>query len=103
MANTNRRIDPLPEEFRWEEEAADFWDRHRITGYGEFLGPVELEAEMQIWHFGIEVDEESLPALRDTAKKQQKPVKQLASEILKQKLRADGVSGRMYLIPRGVD
>lgn len=88
MRNTNRRIDPLPEEFRSDEEAADFWDKHSITDYEEFLEPVELEADIQRRHFEIEVDEESFLALRDTAKKQQKPVKQLASEILKQKLRA---------------
>jgi hypothetical protein len=33
------------------------------------------------------VDEESFIALRETAKKEQKRVRQLASEILKQKLR----------------
>jgi len=37
-------------------------------------------------HFEIEVDEESFLALRSCAKKQHKPVKQLASEILRQKL-----------------
>jgi hypothetical protein len=88
MRNTDRRIDPLPEEFRSDEEAADFWDRHSITDYEEFLEPVELEAEIRRRHFEIEVDEESFLALRDTAQKQQKPVKQLASEILKQNLRA---------------
>jgi len=86
MRNTNRRIDPLPDEFRSDEEAADFWDRHSITDYEEFLEPVELEADLQRRHFEIEVDEESFRALRDTAQKQQKPVKELASEILKQKL-----------------
>jgi len=86
MRSTNRRIDPLPDEFRSDEEAADFWDRHSITDYEEFLEPVELEADIQRRHFEIEVDEESFRALRDTAQKQQKPVKELASEILKQKL-----------------
>ncbi len=88
MRNTNRRIGPLPEEFRSDEEAADFWDRHSITDYEEFLEPVEFEADIQRRHFEIEVDEESFLALRDSARKQRKPVKQLASEILKQKLRA---------------
>ena len=86
MRSTNRRIDPLPDEFRSDEEAADFWDRHSITDYEEFLEPVELEADIQRRHFEIEVDEESFRALRDAAQKQQKPVKELASEILKQKL-----------------
>ena len=86
MRNINKKVDPLPEEFGSPEEAAQFWDTHSITDYEEFLEPVDLEADLQRRHFEIEVDEESFLALRDTAKKQQKPVKQLASEILKQKL-----------------
>jgi len=88
MRNIKREIDPLPDEFRSVEEAAQFWDTHSITDYEEFLEPVDLEADIQRRHFEIEVDEESFLALRNTAKKQQKPVKQLASEILKQKLTA---------------
>jgi hypothetical protein len=56
MRNPNRRIEPLPEEFRSDEEAADFWDKHSITDYEEFLEPVELEADIQRRHFEIEVD-----------------------------------------------
>jgi hypothetical protein len=86
MRNTNRKTDPLPEEFKSPDEAAEFWDTHSITDYEEFLEPATLETDIQRRHFEIEVDEESFLALRDTAKKQQKPVKQLASEILKQRL-----------------
>lgn len=86
MRNTDKKIDPLPEEFASLEEAARFWDTHSITDYEEFLEPAELEADIQRRHFEIEVDEESFLALRETARKQPKPVKQIASEILKQKL-----------------
>jgi hypothetical protein len=88
MRNTDKHIDPLPDEFRSLEEAAQFWDTHSITDYEESLEPVDLEADIKRRHFEIEVDEESFLALRDTAKKQQKPVKQLVSEILKQRLTA---------------
>ena len=88
MRNTNRHLDPLPEEFHSAEEAAEFWERHSVTDYEEFLEPVALDVDLQRRHFEIEVDEESFRALRETARKEQKPVKQLASEILKQKLRA---------------
>lgn len=86
MQNSDRQIDPLPEEFRSYQEAADFWDTHSITDYEEFLDPVDLDVDIRRRHFEIEVDEESFLALRETAKKQQKPVKQLASEILKRRL-----------------
>jgi hypothetical protein len=88
MRSTNRPVDPLPEEFRSPEEAAEFWDTHSITDYEEFLEPVALDVDIRRRHFEIEVDEESFLALHETAEKEQKPVKQLASEILKQRLRA---------------
>jgi hypothetical protein len=86
MVDTDRPIGWLPDEFRSLEEAVKFWDTHSITDYEEFLEPVDLDVDIQRRHFEIEVDEESFLALRETAKKEQKPVKQLASEILKQKL-----------------
>jgi hypothetical protein len=89
MRSTDKHIDPLPDEFRSYEEAADFWDTHSITDYEEFLEPVDLDVDIQRRHFEIEVDEESFLALRETARKEQKPVKQLASEILKQRLDAN--------------
>ena len=88
MPDTDKQVDPLPNEFRSEEEAAEFWDTHSITDYEEFLEPVGLEVDLKRRHFEVEVDEESFLALRDSARKLQKPVKQLASEILKEKLAA---------------
>jgi len=88
MSHTDSQVDPLPDEFKSEDEAAEFWDTHSITDYEEFLEPVDLEVDLTRRHFEIEVDQESFLALRDYARKLQKPVKQLASEILKQKLEA---------------
>ncbi len=87
MGNTDKPIDPLPEEFQ-SHEAAEFWDTHSITDYEEFLEPAQLDTDLKRRHFEIEVDEESFLALRETAKRQGKHIKQLASEILKQRLRA---------------
>jgi hypothetical protein len=88
MQDTDKRPDPLPEEFSSPEEAAQFWDTHSITDYEESLEAVDLDVNIERRHFEIEVDEESFLALRETAQREKKPVKQLASEILKQRLRA---------------
>ncbi len=88
MTDTNKRIDPLPEQFASEDEAAEFWDKHSLTDYEEFLEPVDFKADIKRRHFEIEVDEESFTALCNVAKKQHKSVKQLASEILKRSLDA---------------
>jgi len=86
MKSTNSPIDPLPDEFTSDEEAAEFWDTHSLTDYEDFLEPVSLEAKIERRHFEIEVDEQSFLAVRKTAEKQRKPVKELASEIIKREL-----------------
>jgi hypothetical protein len=86
MRSEDKPVDPLPDEVKSLEEAAEFWDTHSITDYEEFLEPVEFEADIHRRHFEIEVDEETFLALREVAQKERKPVKELASEILKQRL-----------------
>jgi hypothetical protein len=88
MRKKDRPIDPLPDEFASEEEAAEFWDTHSLTDYEEFLEPVDLEIDLKRRHFEIEVDEETFLALRSAAERKRKPMKQIASEILKEKLSA---------------
>jgi hypothetical protein len=87
MRSEDKRIDALPDEFKSLEEAAQFWDTHSITNHEKFLEPVEVDVDIQRRHFEIEVDEETFLALREVAQKERKPVKELASEILKRRLR----------------
>ncbi len=88
MENTDNHRDPLPEEFSSEEEAGEFWDTHSLTDYEEFLEPVELDVDLTGRHFQIEIDRETFLALRTSAKKYCKPMKQLASDILWKSLKA---------------
>ncbi len=93
MPSEDKHIDPLPDEFKSHEEAAQFWDTHSITDYEEFLEPLAVNMDIQRRHFEIEVDEETLLALREVAQKERKPMKELASEILKRRLHAGGTRG----------
>ncbi len=86
MQNTDKKTDLLPEEFASEDEAEKFWSNHSMADYEEFLEPVDLDVDLKTRHFEIEVDEESFLVLCASAKKCRKPVKQLASEILKKNL-----------------
>lgn len=87
MRDTDKHPDPLPDEFKSYEEAAEFWDTHSITDYEEFIEPVEVDVDIQRRHFEIEVDEDTFLALREAAQRERKPIKELASEILKHRLR----------------
>lgn len=79
-------IDPLPDTFKSEEKAGEFWDTHSTSDYEEYLEPVDITIDIQKRHFEIEIDKESFIALNTYAKKVNKPVKNLASSILKEKL-----------------
>jgi hypothetical protein len=86
MKAKDRPLPPLPAEFPSEDQAAEFWDTHSLADYADTLEPADVELDLRRRHFEIEVDEESFLALRSFAQKRHAPVKQLASEILKQKL-----------------
>jgi hypothetical protein len=86
MGNIKRKIDELPDEFASEDDAAEFWSTHSVTDYEDLLEPVDLDVDVRRRHFEIEMDEETFLALRASARKHRKPVKQIASEILKEKL-----------------
>lgn len=88
MRNIDKHPDPLPDEFKSYEEAAEFWDTHSITDYEEFIESVGVDVDIQRRHFEIEVDEDTFLALREAARRERKPIKELASEILKHRLRA---------------
>jgi hypothetical protein len=86
MRGKDRPNDHLPDDFASEEQAGEFWDTHSLADHEASLEPAELDLAITRRHFEIEVDEESFLALRSVAGKLHRPVKHLASEILKQKL-----------------
>ncbi len=83
---SKKGIDRLPDTFASEEEAGEFWDTHSTSDYEEYLEPVEMTIDIKRRHFEIEIDRETFFALNAYAKKINKPVKNLASSILKEKL-----------------
>jgi predicted HicB family RNase H-like nuclease len=86
MKSTDRGRDPLPESFRSEEEAANFWDTHSVADYEDFLEPAEVEVDIKSRRFEIEVEESVFRELAEQAKSAHKSVKELASQILYERL-----------------
>lgn len=91
MNEKDKPIASLPNEFASEEEAGEFWDAHSLADYEEALEPADVDVAIERRHYEIEVDEESFLALRSRAHEQHKPVKQLASEIIRQTLATGSV------------
>jgi hypothetical protein len=83
---SNKRVDPIPDTFASEEEAGEFWDTHSTGDYEEYLEPADMTIDIKRRHFEIEIDQESFFALNEYAKRINKPVKSIASSILKEKL-----------------
>ena len=78
--------EPLPETFASEDEAGEFWDAHSSADYEEYLKPVDMTIDIKRRRFEIEVDRETFLALNAYAKKVNRPVKSLASSILKENI-----------------
>ncbi len=86
MRDSDKRRDPIPEDFGSEEEAAAFWDTHSLASYEDLLEPADVEVEIERRHFEIEVEEKVFLRLTEQAKKAHKSVKDLASQMLGEKL-----------------
>ena len=79
-------IEPIPDKFPTAEEAGIFWDTHSAADYEKYLEPTNLSVDIKRRHFEIEIDQESFFALNIYAKKIHNSVKNIASNILKEKL-----------------
>lgn len=50
----------MPETFATLEELADFWDKHDLTDYEEYLTPIEMELDEEPVHEYVVVLSDSL-------------------------------------------
>jgi len=85
---TNKKFDPIPEEFSSYEEAADFWDSHDTTDYLDEFEDVEVQTRFIHRHFEVEVDEDVMDALIKQAKSLGVPASRIANNLLRRQLLA---------------
>lgn len=88
MNNKQKPIDLLPEEFASYEAAAEFWDAHDTTDYAEEFETVKAEVNLKRRRYEIEIDADLMHALTEQAHKRGVTVKNVASEMLREKLQA---------------
>ena len=87
MPNSDKRVDPLPDEFASYEEAAAFWDTHDTTDYPDAFQTVEVEeVALRQRRYEVEIDEDVLRMLREQARQRDLPLSRLASDLLRQQL-----------------
>ena len=81
-----RLVEPIPEEFRSYEEAAEFWDTHETTDYPEAFRTVNVRSELRRRRYEIEIDEDLMRPLRTQARKRKVTPSNRASDILRKRL-----------------
>ena len=86
MNNSNKHLDPVPEEFSSYEEAADFWDAHDTTDYPDVFQTVSVPAELQQRHYEVEIEPDIIKVLRERAQRSGLSVSQLVSQMLRQQV-----------------
>ncbi len=87
MNDKQKPIDLLPEEFESYEEAAEFWDSHDTTDYADEFETVEAEVKFKRRRYEVEIDADLMPALAEQAHKRGVAVKNVVSDMLREKLR----------------
>ena len=86
MNDKKKPIDPIPEEFSSFEEAAEFWDNHDTTNYESEFETVEAEVNLKRRRFEVEIDADLMPVLTEQAHQQDVTVKNVVSNIIREKL-----------------
>jgi DNA-nicking Smr family endonuclease len=86
MSDKQKQVDPLPEEFRSYEEAAEFWDSHDTTDYPDSFETVTVESKLERRRYEVEIDEDLMKALSEEAQERGVAVSRLVSDMLREKI-----------------
>lgn len=79
-------IEATPDNFESYEAAAEFWDTHDTTDYPDEFRTVEVNAELRVRHFEVEIEASVAKVLQSQAEKQGIGMSDLASHLLRQQL-----------------
>jgi hypothetical protein len=93
MAGSKMSRDTLPETFDTFEEMAEFWDKHDITDYAEYLTEVEATVSAHPKHEYVITLSDSLDALLNRVQRiEGVPLNTLVNLWVQEKLQEYGVA-----------
>ncbi len=67
MARNKVQPDPIPEEFKNVEEAAEFWDTHSIADYWDTSKPVQFAVKLRHRRYLVALEPRLLKQVSDKA------------------------------------
>ena len=88
MQKSNKKIEPIPDEFKNINEASDFWDRHDITDYWDNTKEVKFRASLKKEPKYVALEESIAKKALAVAKEKRVSIETLVNLWLKEKLSA---------------
>jgi hypothetical protein len=85
-----KHVDPIPDEFRSYEGAAEFWGKHDTTHYPGNFRTVKVVSDFRNRHYEIPIDRDVALRLQKRARRAGVAPGRLASQLLRKELRASG-------------
>ena len=86
MAKSKKERDPIPDQFKSIDEAAEFWDRHDLADYWDVARKAGLEVDIQRRLFLTALEPKLAKKLTDCARKQGVSTETLINVWLSEKL-----------------
>jgi hypothetical protein len=86
MAKSKKERDPIPEQFKSIEEAAEFWDSHDLADYWDLTSKADFEVGIQRRLFLTALEPELAKKLTDCARRQGVSTETLINVWLSEKL-----------------
>jgi len=86
MARSKKERDPIPEQFKTIEEAAEFWDSHDLGDYWDLTSEAGFDVDIRQRVFLTALEPELAKRLTDCARKQGVSTETLINVWLSEKL-----------------
>ena len=86
MRDKDKTIDPLPDSFETEEEAAAFWDAHSTIDYQQYLEPTDDTIGISERVFEVQIAEDVFKKLMQQATSLHQSVPKIVDQILRKEL-----------------
>jgi predicted DNA binding CopG/RHH family protein len=86
MNDKQKQTKKISKDFSSYEEAAEFWENHDTTDFLNEFETVEAEVSLKRRRYEVEIDADLMPQLTQQANKRGVAVKNLVSDLLREKL-----------------
>jgi hypothetical protein len=77
-----RKKEPIPEHFKDNEEAGEFWDTHSADDYWDDMEETEMEFDIQNRRFLVPIDDRIYQLAKKQAMESNCTIEQMINELL---------------------